>query len=79
MLDEPLSGMNAAETDDMLQTIRSLRHNGLTVLVIEHNIRAVMTLCDRIVVLNFGSKIFEGSPDEVRSNTQVIQAYFGVD
>lgn len=77
LLDEPLSGMNAAEVRESLVFIRQIRSTGITVLLVEHNMRAVMELCDRIVVLNFGQKIAEGVPDEIRKNKDVIEAYLG--
>ena len=78
LLDEPLSGMNAAEVRESLTFINRIRSAGTTVLLVEHNMRAVMKLCDRIVVLNFGRKIAEGLPDEIRGNRDVIEAYLGV-
>ncbi len=77
LLDEPLSGMNAAEVDETIKLIRNLWQKGLTILLIEHNMRAAMSLCQRIVVLNFGKKIAEGTPDEIKVNREVIQAYLG--
>jgi branched-chain amino acid transport system ATP-binding protein len=79
MLDEPLSGMNAQEVNETMALIRRLREKGLTVLLIEHNMRATMILCQRIAVLNFGRKIAEGSPEEIKGNNEVIQAYLGTD
>jgi branched-chain amino acid transport system ATP-binding protein len=78
LLDEPLSGMNAAEVRESLTFINRIRSAGTTVLLVEHNMRAVMELCDRILVLNFGRKIAEGLPDEIRRNKDVIEAYLGV-
>jgi branched-chain amino acid transport system ATP-binding protein len=77
LLDEPLTGMNAAEVRESLTLINKIRSAGTTVLLVEHNMRAVMGLCDRIVVLNFGRKIAEGLPDEIRRNKDVIEAYLG--
>lgn len=77
LLDEPLAGMNAAEVSESLTFINRIRSAGTTVLVVEHNMRAVMELCDRIVVINFGSKIAEGLPNEIRRNKDVIEAYLG--
>jgi branched-chain amino acid transport system ATP-binding protein len=77
LLDEPLSGMNAEEVSEALTLINRLWQNGTTILLIEHNMRAAMSLCQRIVVLNFGKKIAEGSPEEVRENKEVIKAYLG--
>lgn len=77
LLDEPLEGMNPKEVDEALEIIGAIRERGVTILLIEHNMRAVMKLCDRIVVLNFGHEIAKGSPEEVRQNKQVIEAYLG--
>ncbi len=77
LLDEPLEGMSAEEVDKALRIIRAIRDRGITVLLIEHNMRAVMKLCDRIVVLNFGQKLAEGTPGEVKRNQDVIRAYLG--
>ena len=77
MLDEPLTGMNAEETVALAESIKVIRDKGVTLLVVEHNMRAVMGLCDRIFVLNFGRKIAEGSPAEIRENPEVINAYLG--
>jgi branched-chain amino acid transport system ATP-binding protein len=76
-LDEPLAGMNAAEVDATVALVRRLWEGGLTVLLIEHNMRAAMGLCQRFVVLNFGKKIAEGTPDEIRNNPEVVRAYLG--
>jgi branched-chain amino acid transport system ATP-binding protein len=77
LLDEPLSGMNAAEVDDAEVFINRIWQGGTTILLIEHNMKAAMSLCQRIIVLNFGKKIAEGSPEEIRENKDVIQAYLG--
>jgi branched-chain amino acid transport system ATP-binding protein len=77
LLDEPLAGMNAAEVRESLMFINKIRSAGTTVLLVEHNMRAVMELCDRIVVINFGCKIAEGMPDEIKRNKDVIEAYLG--
>jgi branched-chain amino acid transport system ATP-binding protein len=77
LLDEPLSGMNADEVSETMSLINRIWQRGLTILLIEHNMRATMGLCQRIVVLNFGRKIAEGSPEEIKRSREVIQAYLG--
>ena len=77
LLDEPLSGMNAEEVTEAMQLINKISQSGMTILLIEHNMRAAMSLSKRIVVLSFGKKIAEGTPEEVKENQEVIQAYLG--
>jgi branched-chain amino acid transport system ATP-binding protein len=77
-LDEPAAGFNPAEKTDLLALIRRIRDTGVTVLLIEHDMRLVMGVTDRIVVLEFGKKIAEGTPAEVRDNPAVVAAYLGV-
>jgi branched-chain amino acid transport system ATP-binding protein len=76
LLDEPIAGMNPDEIDFTLTNIRRTQQQGTTIVVVEHNMQ-IMNLCDRVVVISFGQKIAEGLPEEVRKNTEVIQAYFG--
>jgi len=80
LLDEPVTGMGAEEVAAMLSVIRALRdERGITCIVVEHNIRAVMNVCERIAVVNYGRKIAEGSPGEISENPAVIEAYLGVE
>jgi len=77
LLDEPVTGMNPQETIAMVNLIRKLRERGVTLIVVEHDMKLVMNLSDRIVVLNYGEKIAEGPPEEIRANKEVIEAYLG--
>ncbi len=78
LLDEPAAGMNPEESRRVAETVRRLRDtDGITVLLIEHDMRVVMAVCDRVVVLDHGEKIGEGSPAEVRRAPAVIRAYLG--
>jgi branched-chain amino acid transport system ATP-binding protein len=77
LLDEPLAGMNAQEVNRTLDIIRDIRNNGTSVLLIEHNMRAVMCICDRLLVLNFGTEIARGTCDEIQKNPDVVKAYLG--
>jgi branched-chain amino acid transport system ATP-binding protein len=77
LLDEPLTGMNPTEAFAMVDLIRNIKKMGITIFVVEHNMKAVMKLCERIVVLNYGQMIAQGLPEEIMTNERVIEAYLG--
>ncbi|ARC38778.1 ABC transporter ATP-binding protein (plasmid) [Paracoccus yeei] len=79
LLDEPFAGMNPDETDRAVEMVEGIRRRGITVLLVEHDMRAVMRISDRIVVISFGSKIAEGRPERIRNDEAVIAAYLGQD
>jgi branched-chain amino acid transport system ATP-binding protein len=79
MIDEPAAGLNAAEVDALLDRISMLRQRGVTVVVVEHNMDLVMKVADRILVMDYGQYLFEGTPAEVQANSAVVAAYLGAD
>ncbi len=79
LLDEPASGLNPRETEEMAQLIASIRLQGTTVLVVEHDMSLVMGICDEVLVLSFGRMIAEGTPREIQTNAEVVSVYLGAD
>jgi branched-chain amino acid transport system ATP-binding protein len=77
MLDEPVTGMNPEESAAMMKLIQKIRDRGITILLIEHDMKVVMGICEKITVLNFGQKIAEGTPQEILNNSDVHEAYLG--
>ena len=77
MLDEMMAGLNPSEVDEAMLLVRKIRDSGITVLMIEHVMKAIMSICDRIIVLHHGELIAEGTPDQIVSNQQVIEIYLG--
>jgi branched-chain amino acid transport system ATP-binding protein len=79
LLDEVMAGLRPSEVDEIVEIFKSLRDRGITIFVIEHIMRAIMALSDRIVVIQFGKKIAEGTPAEIANDENVIKAYLGED
>jgi branched-chain amino acid transport system ATP-binding protein len=77
LLDEVLAGLNPSEIDALLDTIRQIQAQGITIIMIEHVMHAIMNVSEHILVLNFGELIAEGTPEEIANNEQVIKAYLG--
>ncbi len=77
LLDESFAGLNPAELDASIGIIGKIRERGITIMIIEHHMKVIMAISDRIVVLNYGEKIAEGTPQEIRSNALVVEAYLG--
>jgi branched-chain amino acid transport system ATP-binding protein len=77
LLDEICGGLNSTETRSILDLIQRIRENGATIMYVEHDMKAVMSVCDRITVLDFGQKLAEGAPYEIQNNDAVIKAYLG--
>lgn len=77
LLDESFAGLNPSELDESIEIIRKIKEKGITIMIIEHHMKVIMSLSDRIVVLNYGEKIAEGTPQEIRNNAQVVEAYLG--
>ena len=77
LMDEPFAGMNAEETSHMMDLTRKIQESGVTIVLVEHDMKAVMGLCDYLTVLNFGQLLAQGRPDDIRNNEEVIEAYLG--
>ncbi len=77
LLDESFAGLNPAELDESIEIIRRIKERGITIMIIEHHMKVIMSLSDRIVVLNYGEKIAEGTPKEIVCNPLVVEAYLG--
>jgi len=78
LLDESFAGLNPTELNESIEIIKKIRGKGITIMIIEHHMKVIMAISDRIVVLNYGEKIAEGTPEETRNNKLVVEAYLGV-
>ena len=79
MLDEPLAGLGKDVSSKMLELVQKLKEDKMTIVIIEHDMEAIMSICDKIIVLNQGEKIAEGKPEEIQNNKEVVEAYLGKD
>jgi branched-chain amino acid transport system ATP-binding protein len=77
LLDESFAGLNSSELDESIGIIRKIKERGITIMIIEHHMKVIMSISDRIVVLNYGEKIAEGTPQDIRNNAGVVEAYLG--
>ena len=77
LLDEPAAGMNGAEKEELQRTIRRIADKGITILLVEHDMRLVMNVTEQICVINFGKRIGFGTPEEIQKNPEVVEAYLG--
>src|SRR5258708_27721006 len=77
MVDEPAAGLNAAEVDGLFERMQMLRRDGITLCIVEHNMDLVMKIADRVLVIDYGQYLFEGTPAEVQAHAGVIDAYLG--
>lgn len=77
LLDESFAGLNPTELNESIGIIRRIKERGVTIMIIEHHMKVIMSISDRIVVLNYGEKIAEGTPQQIRDNHQVVEAYLG--
>ena len=78
LLDESFAGLNPTELNESIEIIKKIKAKGITIMIIEHHMKVIMAISDRIVVLNYGEKIAEGTPEEIRNNKLVVEAYLGV-
>lgn len=79
LMDEPAAGLNPSESEELVEMIRQMKSTGMTMLIVEHDMKVVMKLCDKVIVLDHGVKIAEGTAEEIRANPQVIKIYLGDD